>query len=100
MNDILHNIESLDPSMYETWMQDGYYEELYGIDEGVDISLHHGAEKWSISYPIVDCMVDIRGHPLLLPQRATPDEHHLHDDDGQSELVGNLMQSLAEMTQV
>jgi len=113
MIDILNDIEHSNPALYPGWMREGsYYDSLY---DDVKICLHYGSEIWDISFPIDECMLEIRAHPIFvqgpkpidetfLPARVVEDDRLeddvLQDDGGQSAMVGELMQKLAEMCQV
>ena len=110
---ILNDIEHSNPALYPGWMREGsYYDSLY---DDVKICLHYGSEIWDISFPIDECMLEIRAHPIFvqgptpidetfLPARVVEDDQLeddvLQDDGGQSAMVGELMQKLAEMCQV
>jgi len=99
MVDMLMHIETMDLDKYADWMKADFYETM--LDEDVDIIMRCGDEKWAVRFPIVECLIDIRSHPMFYIGRgAFVNEEVPIMDAAEEAKVNELLDVLKDMVKV
>jgi len=99
MVDILMHIEAMDFDKYPDWMKSNFYENL--LDEDVDIIMRCDGEKWAVRFPVVECLLEIRSHPMFHIGRGA--ELHVEEaplDAAVEENMNELLNILTDMVKV
>jgi hypothetical protein len=100
MMHFLNHIEGIDFDEYEGWMKPGNFDDMYPEDD-VHISLHCGNQSWDMTFPIGECLVGVRSHPMFIPHRNDGMSGTAHEaNDEEMDVINEILKSLEEMATV